>query len=81
MLWARRIGPRSSSLAVRTEGQARQGSLSWEKAPGTIRFPQRSYGGVMRRQACEKWRGGGAIADRININPEFSQATEAAFED
>ena len=23
----------------------------------------------------------GAIADRININPDFSQATEAAFSD
>jgi len=45
MLWARRIGPHSSSLVARTGAQAQQGHLSWEKAPGSIRFPHRSYGG------------------------------------
>ncbi|GAB6969704.1 hypothetical protein JCM16408A_04520 [Methylobacterium phyllosphaerae] len=55
MLWARRIGPPSSSLAARTGMQARQDHLSWEKAPGPIRFPQRSYGGAAGWQWVDDW--------------------------
>jgi len=35
--------------------QARQDHLSWEKAPGPIRFPQRSYGGAAGWQWVDDW--------------------------
>ncbi len=50
-------------MAARTGAQAQQDHLSWEKAPGSIRFPQRSYGGT----AVWQW-GDGPPADARKLS-------------